>query len=161
MKLAWRLPDVQATEQLGQSLATALDLRGSATRVLYLSGELGAGKTTVAAALLQALGVQGSIRSPTYSLLELYELPQGLAVHADFYRLQQIEELEHLGLRDYLGAQTLLLIEWPERAAGALPKPDLSLQLTVGAERSAELEAHSDAGLAWLAGVPAGPEVEN
>jgi tRNA threonylcarbamoyladenosine biosynthesis protein TsaE len=145
------LPDLNATERLGIDLAQPCAFSDAAARVLYLSGELGSGKTTLAAALLQALGVEGPVRSPTYSLLELYELPRGLALHADLYRLQQAEELEQLGLRDYLGGRALLLIEWPERGHGYLPPPDLHLRLETRPVRSATIEAVSPPGRAWLA----------
>jgi tRNA threonylcarbamoyl adenosine modification protein YjeE len=119
--------------------------------VLFLSGELGAGKTTLAAALLDALGVPETIRSPSFSLIEIYALSRGVAVHVDCYRLADARELEQLGLRDYFTADTLLLIEWPERAASALPQPDLALHLAfAGAGRIGTVSAGSSAGESWL-----------
>jgi tRNA threonylcarbamoyl adenosine modification protein YjeE len=150
MKDSWALPTVAATEQLGVALALNCPWDGLEARVLYLSGELGAGKTTLAAALLQALGVGEVVRSPSYALVELYQTPAGQAAHIDLYRLQGESELEPLGLRDYLNARTLMLIEWPERAPGALPRPDLHVYLQTVPTRLGTIEAHSSAGVAWL-----------
>jgi tRNA threonylcarbamoyladenosine biosynthesis protein TsaE len=96
-----------------------------------LSGELGAGKSTFARGALRALGVQGPIKSPSYTLLETYELPAVQAVHLDLYRLVDPAELEHLGLADYHRPGFLWLIEWPERGAGRLPPPDLKFEFSI------------------------------
>lgn len=121
-------------------------------RCVVLSGELGAGKTTLIAALLAACGVHETVRSPTYSLIEVYAFDARLGVHLDLYRLQSAEELEQLGLRDYLQQDTLVLVEWPERADGHLPRPDLSLQLSPeGTGRRCLLDAQTAAGDYWLA----------
>jgi tRNA threonylcarbamoyl adenosine modification protein YjeE len=156
MKATWRLPSACETEQLGAALARNCPWDEREPRIIFLSGELGAGKTTLAAALLHALGVEDTVRSPSYALIETYAARAGEAVHIDLYRLQGTEELQQLGLRDYLNGRTLLLIEWPERAAGALPRPDLQLQLEPGADgagsgRIGRIEARSGAGEAWLA----------
>lgn len=119
------LPDAEATEQLGAALARHRPPRG----VVYLRGALGAGKSTLARALLRALGVTGAIRSPTYTLVERYALPDGEAVHLDLYRLSAAAELDFLGLDELAEAATLWLIEWPERGEGGLPPPDLGLDL--------------------------------
>jgi tRNA threonylcarbamoyladenosine biosynthesis protein TsaE len=120
--------------------------------LLFLSGELGAGKTTLAAALLEALGAQETVRSPSYALIETYGLRVGVAVHVDCYRLSDARELEQLGLRDYFTDRTLWLVEWPERVGGALPLPDLALRLELAGEaRSCRIEARSSIGEAWLA----------
>jgi tRNA threonylcarbamoyladenosine biosynthesis protein TsaE len=120
--------------------------------LLFLSGELGAGKTTLAAALLESLGAQETVRSPSYALIETYSLPAGLAVHLDCYRLGDARELEQLGLRDYFTDRTLWLVEWPERVAGALPVPDLALRLELAGEgRSCRIEARTSIGQGWLA----------
>jgi tRNA threonylcarbamoyl adenosine modification protein YjeE len=156
MRNVWVLPSARETEQLGAALARGCPVGSLDARLLFLSGELGAGKTTLAAALLQALGVQEAVRSPSYALIETYTLPALQAVHIDLYRLQGAQELEQLGVRDYLNPQTLLLIEWPERAARALPVPDLAVQLELAAQgplhgRRCRIEARSPAGEAWLA----------
>jgi tRNA threonylcarbamoyladenosine biosynthesis protein TsaE len=155
MKAEWRLPDVCATEALGAALARHCPWDQRLARLVFLSGELGAGKTTLAAAMLQALGVREVVRSPTYALIETYTAVAGEAVHIDLYRLHGAQELEQLGLRDYLNPRTLLLVEWAERAGGALPDADLAVRLeSIGADpaagRTARLEALSAAGERWL-----------
>jgi tRNA threonylcarbamoyladenosine biosynthesis protein TsaE len=160
------LTDVQATRQLGALLARHCPWSLPGARCLFLSGELGSGKTTLAAALLDAMGVRETVRSPSYALIEIYGLGAHLAVHADLYRLHGVAELEQLGLRDYLQPETLLLIEWPEHGEGALPRADLwlrlelprgdgsaaSAQASVGAEgRICRAQALSSAGERWLA----------
>jgi tRNA threonylcarbamoyladenosine biosynthesis protein TsaE len=150
MSAAWPLPDVQATERLGAALARSCPWSDSSARVLYLSGELGAGKTTLAAALLRTLGITEPVRSPSYALIELYQAGSHAAAHIDLYRLSSALELETLGLRDYLNPQTMLLIEWPERGGAALPPPDLHLQLDTLPARSANPIARTDAGNTWL-----------
>ena len=154
MKCAWVLPAAADTIRLGSLLARSCPWGASGPRLLYVSGELGAGKTTLVGGLLAALGVAEAVRSPTYTLVEPYPLRLGLAVHVDLYRLAGPEELEPLALRDYFAANTLLLIEWPERAAMALPSPDLAVQLQINASepgRVCRIEARSGAGEAWLA----------
>jgi tRNA threonylcarbamoyladenosine biosynthesis protein TsaE len=140
------LPDPDATEALGARLAQALPARA----VVYLHGELGAGKSALARALLRALGVTGSIRSPTYTLVEQYPLPAGgMALHLDLYRIGAPGELEFLGLEPESGR--LWLIEWPQRGGEALPPPDLDVQLTLeGAGRRCRLHACSAQGQDWL-----------
>lgn len=118
------LADAAATEALGAKLAGALRCG-----VIYLSGDLGAGKTTLARGLLRALGVTGTIRSPTYTLMEIYDTPERVVLHMDLYRLQSPLELHQLGLMDYPPERTLWLVEWPERAAELLPPADLHLHL--------------------------------
>lgn len=152
MKSVWLLPSLRETERLGAELARACPWGAREPRVLWLSGELGAGKTTLAAALLGALGVNETVRSPSYALIESYPLAAGIAVHLDLYRLQTVEEVEQLGLRDHLNPNTLMLIEWPERAPRALPRADLAATLELEADaRVCRLEAHTAAGEAWLA----------
>jgi tRNA threonylcarbamoyl adenosine modification protein YjeE len=155
MKATWRLPSACETEQLGAALARNCPWDEREPRIIFLSGELGAGKTTLAAALLHALGVEDTVRSPSYALIETYAARAGEAVHIDLYRLQGTEELQQLGLRDYLNGRTLLLIEWPERAAGALPPADLEVRLELSdapgdGGRNAHVEARSSVGEAWL-----------
>lgn len=137
------LSDEAATGVLAADLAAAVD----GGLVIYLHGELGAGKTTFARALLIALGVGERIKSPTYSLIESYPANGRTAWHLDLYRIADPGELEWLGL-DALGdPAAIVLIEWPERGRGALPAPDLLLQLAyAGAGRHAELQACSARG---------------
>lgn len=137
------LTSAEDTAALGAAVARALSERAGA--VLYLQGPLGAGKTTLARGLLRALGVQGAIRSPTYTLLEPYAVGGSAGgarslVHLDLYRLNDEHELESLGLRDYPPERCWWLIEWPERAGARLPPADLVVTLQHdGATRRADL----------------------
>jgi tRNA threonylcarbamoyladenosine biosynthesis protein TsaE len=145
------LPDSGATDALGLALAQALPDPLDDCRVLYLHGELGAGKTTCARSLLRGLGVTGLIRSPTFTLLEAYPLGAETAVHIDLYRLQGSLAVDELGLRDFLNPGCLLLIEWPEKGGAALPPADLQLTLRyAGNGRSATLHADTTPGKNWL-----------
>lgn len=139
VRLSLPLADAAATEALGAALAQWLKVRGAG--LLALRGDLGAGKTTLARGLLRALGATGAVRSPSYTLLEPYRFDGLRVLHMDFYRLQSAEELENLGLRDDPPDRCVWLVEWPERAAGVLPQPDLDLQLLrEGEGRRARLE---------------------
>lgn len=140
------LPDAAATEALGARLAAALP----AQAVVHLHGDLGAGKSTLARALLRGLGVTGTIRSPTYTLVEQYPLAGGgLALHLDLYRIADPGELEFLGLD--AEAARLWLVEWPGRGQGALPAPDLDIALQVeGNGRRIRLSACTPPADAWL-----------
>jgi tRNA threonylcarbamoyladenosine biosynthesis protein TsaE len=148
----WLLGSAADTARLAVALARTCPWQQAGPRLLFLSGELGAGKTTLAAALLESLGAQETVRSPSYALIETYSLRVGVAVHVDCYRLSDARELEQLGLRDYFTDRTLWLVEWPERVGGALPLPDLALRLELAGEaRSCRIEARSSIGEAWLA----------
>jgi len=142
------LPDADATETLARALA-ATQPRSRA--VVFLRGDLGAGKSTLARAWLRAQGVEGAIRSPTYTLVEQYPLPgMGMALHLDLYRIGDAGELEFLALDDAQAG--LWLVEWPEHGARALPPADLEIRLALaGSGRSARLEAGTIAGREWLA----------
>jgi len=120
------LDDTPATESLGAALGRAL-LPGT---VIYLTGDLGAGKTTLVRGLLRQLGFEGIVRSPTYTLLEPYRVGGWALIHLDLYRIDDPEELENLGLRDQLNSATVVLVEWPARGTGHLPRPDLDVLLT-------------------------------
>jgi tRNA threonylcarbamoyladenosine biosynthesis protein TsaE len=146
------LPDSAATDALGAALARAFPGAADGVGALYLSGDLGAGKTTCVRSLLRSLGVTGLIRSPTYTLLETYRLDTLSCVHLDLYRLRGPLEVSELGLRDFLGPGHLLLVEWPEKGRGELPEPDLDLALTYQTDgRLARLVARSPRGRSWLA----------
>jgi tRNA threonylcarbamoyladenosine biosynthesis protein TsaE len=148
----WRTAAPADTEAVGAKLATAFPQGRDALTVVSLTGDLGAGKTTLARGFLHAAGVSGTIHSPTYTLLESYETPAMTVVHLDLYRLRDPSELEPLGLRDLAKPGFLWLIEWAERGAGVLPPADLEVRLAVGSQAH-EIEARgvSDFGRAWLA----------
>ncbi len=103
---------------------------GERFHTVYLMGELGAGKTTWVRGLLRALGVTGPVKSPTFTLVESYETAWGMLHHFDLYRLEDPEELEFLGIRDFLAEAGCLLFEWPERGEGFLPPPDLTVKIS-------------------------------
>lgn len=116
---------------LGSALAIALiQSLASVPTTMHLHGELGAGKSTLARALLRGLGVKGKIKSPTYALVEPYESAYGSLLHMDLYRLTEAAELEYLGLDSLFGHASLMLIEWPEKAGTLLPAPDLNISLS-------------------------------
>ena len=119
------LPDAESQTAFGERLAVLLPTG----LVIYLRGDLGTGKTTLARGILRGLGHHGPARSPTYTLIEPYEIGTRRVYHLDLYRLADPEELEYLGLRDLLAEEALWLIEWPERGAGLLPPPDLTIAI--------------------------------
>jgi tRNA threonylcarbamoyladenosine biosynthesis protein TsaE len=117
--------------RLGQSLAG--DLQGGF--MIYLQGNLGAGKTTLVRGILHSLGHQGNVKSPTFTLVEPYDLGDKKIYHFDLYRIDSIEELEFIGFRDYINAQSVCLIEWPEKALGYLPKPNICCDIEISGNR--------------------------
>lgn len=123
------LDDEDATVRLGRRLGAALRAAGPPSLVMFLEGDLGAGKTTLARGFLAALGHEGRVPSPTYTLIEPYEVGGYRVLHVDLYRIHTAAEVEDLGLLDQLGAGTVALIEWPERGGRYLPEPDLRLRL--------------------------------
>jgi tRNA threonylcarbamoyladenosine biosynthesis protein TsaE len=150
-ELQLRLSDPAATEVLGSALARALPSVAEQPGVCYLRGELGAGKTTCVRGLLRALGIQGLVRSPSYTLIETYRAGSLDCVHIDLYRLRGAAELEDLGLREYWTAGCLLLVEWPERAAEALAPADLELEIEYAdVGRAVSLRAAGPFGTEWL-----------
>lgn len=140
------LADAVATEALGAGLAT-LDPPG----LITLQGVLGAGKTTLVRGFLRGLGHVGSVKSPTYTLVEPYRVGGRDIYHMDLYRLADPDELEELGVRDYFAVEAWVLVEWPDRGAAILPPPDLDIRLHLEGEgRRATLAGRSDLGQAWL-----------
>ncbi|WP_116808731.1 tRNA (adenosine(37)-N6)-threonylcarbamoyltransferase complex ATPase subunit type 1 TsaE [Steroidobacter cummioxidans] len=131
---------------LGRAIAAAVDATES-TFIIALEGELGAGKTTLVGGILRSYGVTGPVRSPTYTLIEPYETASRAIYHLDLYRLTDPGEVEPLGIRDLLTGAALLLIEWPSRAAGAIPAADLQVDIAypaLGTEgRQVRLTPHS------------------
>jgi tRNA threonylcarbamoyladenosine biosynthesis protein TsaE len=141
------LPDAAASEALGAALAPGVE----PGRVLHLRGDLGAGKTTVVRGVLRALGHEGKVKSPTYTLVEPYALSRLHLYHFDFFRLKDGAEWTNSGFRDYFGPHAACLVEWPERVGAALGAPDLELRLEfVPVGRRALLSSHTPAGEAWL-----------
>ena len=135
------------TLALGASLAAG----AKAGRVLYLSGDLGSGKTTLARGLIGALGHSGRVKSPSYTLVEIYELSRINLYHFDFYRFKDKTEWVSSGFREYFGPDALCIIEWPERAAGFLAPADLEIELQLaGTGRLARVRVPSAAGADWL-----------
>ncbi len=148
---SFQLDSSQDTEEFGARLARHLP---DESVVLYLEGDLGAGKTTTARALLRSLGVRGGVRSPTYTLVERYSTGYGEVAHLDLYRIADPEELHYLALDELAEQARLWLVEWPERGRGVLPAADLVLHLEVqGGGRVAQLEPRSDAGMRWMQAV--------
>ncbi|MEX0619553.1 MAG: tRNA (adenosine(37)-N6)-threonylcarbamoyltransferase complex ATPase subunit type 1 TsaE [Pseudohongiellaceae bacterium] len=134
------LPDESATVNFGRNLAlatqgveTSVSAGGTATLGgrIYLSGDLGAGKTTLTRGLLRGYGHTGAVKSPTYTLVEPYETTHYNIYHFDLYRLADPEEVDFLGVFDYFDASNLCLVEWPERGKGAIPEPDVEVTLIV------------------------------
>ena len=135
-------------ETLGSRMGLACTSGGA---LIYLQGELGTGKTTLVRGLLRCLGHRGPVKSPTFTLVEPYDLGVRQVYHFDLYRVNKPEELENIGLRDYFIPTALCLVEWPERGAGLLPCADLSIQLFYAPNgRRACYEAHTTRGQAIL-----------
>jgi tRNA threonylcarbamoyladenosine biosynthesis protein TsaE len=142
-----KLPDAAASEALGAALAPGV----APGRVLHLRGDLGAGKTTVVRGVLRALGHDGKVKSPTYTLVEPYALSRLHLYHFDFFRLKDDAAWKNSEFREYFGPHTACLVEWPERVGAALGAPDLELRLEFApAGRRALLSSHTPAGEVWL-----------
>jgi tRNA threonylcarbamoyladenosine biosynthesis protein TsaE len=141
------LPDEDATRRLGASLAPTL----RPGLVIFLEGDLGTGKTTLVRALIRALGHQGPVKSPTYSLVEVYVISSLYLYHFDFYRFESPEEFLDAGFDEYFNDNAICLVEWPERAQGCLPPPDLRLRLQhAGPGRLLEAVANTPQGVQCL-----------
>jgi tRNA threonylcarbamoyladenosine biosynthesis protein TsaE len=148
--MRWLAKNADDTEAIGGRLALARP-GGNALATIHLTGDLGAGKTTLARGFLRASGVSGPVRSPTYTLVEVYEMPTVSVVHLDLYRLNEPSELEPLGLREWAAPGHVWLIEWPDRGVGRLPFPDLSVTLTAGIDgHEINVSATSALGESWL-----------
>ncbi len=139
--------DPEAMERIGVERARATPVQA----IIYLHGDLGAGKTTLARGFLKGLGYEGAVKSPTYTLLEPYELADRAVYHFDLYRLSDPEELEYLGLRDLLQSEAILLFEWPELGQGELPPADLELSIEIlGEGRRLRLQSVGEQGEATI-----------
>jgi tRNA threonylcarbamoyladenosine biosynthesis protein TsaE len=164
--LTLELPDEHATDRLGQALAhLAAALRPDALGKLlpgpsaggriHLKGDLGAGKTALVRAFLRQCSISGRIKSPSYALLESYEVSNLYFYHLDFYRFSENADWLDAGFRDLFKNNALVLIEWPERAGNLLSDPDLLIELSyAGLGRIATLSAYSEKGLSWINALP-------
>ena len=137
------LNDESDTIALGAKIASVL----SGGELIYLQGELGAGKTTFARGLLNALGHSGNVKSPTYTLVEPYSITGIDVYHFDLYRINDPEELEAMGIRDYCDGKAICLFEWPEQGADVLPEADITLFLShISSGREVEIKSNSVTG---------------
>ena len=142
-KKQFALKDEKATISLGAQLAKMCFKQTT----IYLHGDLGAGKTTFSRGFITALGHAGTVKSPTYTLVEPYQLPVGSVFHFDLYRIVDAEELEYMGFAEYLAEAKLCLIEWPEQGQGFLPMADIAIEISQpGAGRCVTLCANSAVG---------------
>ncbi len=148
MQLTRFLPDEAATLAFGAALAQAL----APGLTIYLDGELGAGKTTLVRGVLRGLGYAGKVKSPTYTLVELYTVSSLYLYHFDFYRFADPREWVDAGFREHFNPDTVCFVEWPEKAGEFLPIPDVRIALSVVDEgRSLQIKAESEAGKKCLA----------
>lgn len=145
------LADAAAQEKLAHELAT----QSTTGTVIFLRGELGAGKTTFVRGFLRALGYEGVVKSPTYTLVEPYDLDGRLVYHFDLYRLLDPEDLEYAGGRDYFGGESICLVEWPEKALGYLPQADIVCDIHyANTGRQLQMQALTDKGSSMLQAIP-------
>jgi tRNA threonylcarbamoyladenosine biosynthesis protein TsaE len=132
-------------DTLALGVALAQGLRPG--MVIYLSGDLGAGKTTLARGVLRGLGITERVKSPTFTLLELYTISSLYLYHFDFYRFNRSDDWADAGFREYFNSESVCLVEWPEKAGGQLPAPDVKIEMEVdGSGRSVTISAHTEAG---------------
>ena len=138
------LADESQTLALGAEIAGLLRSRFGGDACVWLQGDLGAGKTTLCRGILRAFGYEGAVKSPTYTLLEPYQIGDIRILHLDLYRVARADELAYVGLDELLAEPGIRLVEWPERAMGVLPPADICVTLTVeGEHRRADLDVRT------------------
>ncbi|AAP95413.1 tRNA threonylcarbamoyladenosine biosynthesis protein TsaE [[Haemophilus] ducreyi] len=143
-------------QQLAQHIKTYLATDKQHSLVIYLNGELGAGKTTLTRSIVRAFDYNGNVKSPTYALVEEYQLPTITIYHFDLYRLADPEELEFMGIRDYFQPQTLCLLEWADRGKGVIPPADITIQIDYAEQgRHLSLQANTATAKPLLATIKA------
>lgn len=140
------LATLDETQRLGSQLSDVIKELWEQGITLYLEGDLGAGKTTLSRFIIQGLGHVGNVKSPTYTLVEPYELEKGKVHHFDLYRLSDPEELEYMGVREYFSKNTLSIVEWPEKGLNYLAPADLMITLSLDENRAAHIQAYTELG---------------
>ncbi len=159
---SFHLADEEATVLMGNKMASLVKSDLNHGIVVYLNGDLGAGKTTLTRGFVQGMGHVGHVKSPTYTLVEPYDLADWQVYHFDLYRLGDPEELEFMGIRDYFNDNCCCFIEWPEKGVGVLAKADITINLAYdGEQRNIDFHAHTPFGKTLLMALDMALEISN